>query len=101
MRISGQGLGPGFTTVATRRSVIFRSEGREFVLTPLGYASILLSASREVPRRAADDFRISRRPSIWRWFLMIFVSTETAYRRPRYRDCRAQTSFAFDKLLFI
>ena len=32
----GQGLGPGFTTVATRMSVIFSVEGAEFVFTVLG-----------------------------------------------------------------
>ena len=32
----GQGLGPGFTTVATRRSVIFSVEGLELVFTPFG-----------------------------------------------------------------
>src|SRR5436853_2968576 len=60
MRTSGQGLGPGFTIVATRRSVIFSVDGRELVLTPIGYASIA-SAPKRVPKAAADVFKTSRR----------------------------------------
>src|SRR5438477_1646940 len=57
----GQGLGPGFTIVATRISVIFRVEGLELVLTPLGYASIDSEAKSVLPRTMAEVFRISRR----------------------------------------
>ena len=39
MRMMGQGLGPGFTTVTTRRSVIFSVDGLELVLTPFVWAS--------------------------------------------------------------
>src|SRR2546427_594911 len=60
MRTSGQGLGPGFTIVAMRRSVIFSLDGRELVLTPIGYASIA-SAPKRVPKAAADVFKTSRR----------------------------------------
>src|SRR5437016_10232815 len=60
MRTSGQGLGPGFTIVATRRSVIFSLDGRELVLTPIGYASIAF-APKSVPKAAADVFKTSRR----------------------------------------
>src|SRR5437588_6335480 len=69
-----QGLGPGFTMVATRRSVIFKSEGFEFVLTPPGYASIVSPISSELPSIPADAFRTSRRSTkCWLLSLMSFL----------------------------
>lgn len=67
-----QGLGPGFTM--GRRSVIFKSEGFEFVLTPSGYASIVSPLSSELPSIPADAFRTSRRSTKCRLFsLMSFL----------------------------
>src|SRR5207237_7843663 len=67
----GQGLGPGFTIVAKRMSVIFSFEGREFVLTLLGYASSESPASKAPPIAAAELFSTSRRANTCRPFLLI------------------------------
>src|SRR5882672_2275959 len=61
MRMIGQGLGPGFTTVATRRSVILSVEGLELVLTALGYASSDWSINSAPPSAPIEVFRTSRR----------------------------------------
>src|SRR4029079_10805972 len=61
MRIMGQGLGPGLTIVATRKSVIRNAEGLELVLTPLGYASRGSPSRRAAPSAPAEVFRTSRR----------------------------------------
>jgi len=57
----GQGLGPGFTIVATRKSAIFSAEGLEFVLTPFGYASNEWSSNSAPPSIPIEVFRTSRR----------------------------------------
>src|SRR5204863_4341252 len=68
----GQGLGPGFTIVATRRSVIFSLEGREFVLTFLGETSVASVATRALPSTPTEAARISRRPNTcWAFLLMV------------------------------
>src|SRR4051812_45118790 len=71
----GHGLGPGFTMVATRMSVIFSFEGREFVFTFRGYASSESSANSAPPMAAAELFSISRRASTCRPFLLISSSS--------------------------
>src|SRR5207302_9442922 len=60
MRIIGQVKG-ALTTVATRRSVIFSSDGLEFVLTFLGYASVGSAVMKALPSAAAEDFNTPRR----------------------------------------
>src|SRR6266550_2267906 len=57
----GQGLGPGLTIVATRRSAIFSAEGAELVLTALGYASSESSSNSPAPSAPIEIFRMSRR----------------------------------------
>jgi Txe/YoeB family toxin of Txe-Axe toxin-antitoxin module len=57
----GHGLGPGFTIVATRMSVIFRVEGLEFVFTVLGYAFLGCSSSNPLASASAEVFIMSRR----------------------------------------
>src|SRR5690348_13152711 len=59
----GQGPGPGFTTVATRRSVIFRVDGLECVLTFCWIcASVPASEpSSAPPSIAAEVFNTPRR----------------------------------------
>ena len=81
IRIMEQGLGPGFTIVATRRSVIFKSEGREFALTFFGYNFMASRVSNDVPKMPAEDFRTSRRSINWRLsFLM-----KPSYPREHFR----------------
>src|SRR5258708_6040133 len=57
----GHGLGPGFTRIATRRSVIFKPEGLELVLTVFEKTSVPSPASTEPPSAIAEAFNISRR----------------------------------------
>src|SRR5258705_11799098 len=57
----GQGLGPGLTIVATRRSVIFSAEGAELGLTSLGYACSEPSSNSPAPSAPIEVFRMSRR----------------------------------------
>src|SRR5664280_3191009 len=60
----GQGLGPGFTTVATRRSVILSADGLESVLT-FRCAACSAAASRDTsapPMIPAEVLNRSRRP---------------------------------------
>src|SRR6266513_1057310 len=64
MRIRGQGLGPGFTTVATRRSVIFSLDGPELVLTALGKASVRSPANTQPPSAIAEVFSTARRSNV-------------------------------------
>jgi hypothetical protein len=71
----GQGLGPGFTTVATRRSVTFSVEGLEFVLTAFGYASRASPTSKAPPKAIADVFSTSRRPNFMELFSLISISS--------------------------
>src|SRR6266513_405267 len=92
MRTSGQGLGPGFTIVATRRSVIFSLDGRELVLTPIGYASIAFAPKR-VPKAAADVFKTSRRcmsscpfPRAMQFAVHLKSTRKQVLRRTEYRD---------------
>src|SRR5712691_5655139 len=56
MRIRGQVIGARATT-ATRRSVIFRSDGLELVLVFCRAASSVLSAQKAAPRPAARKLR--------------------------------------------
>src|SRR5260370_40973113 len=56
MRMIGQVIGARATT-ATRRSVIFRSDGLEFVLVFCRAASSVLSAQKAAPRPAARTLR--------------------------------------------
>ena len=58
-----QGLGPGFTTVATRRSVIVRLEGLELVFTLRISASAPAASvpANAPPSIAADVFNTPRR----------------------------------------
>src|SRR5439155_25577846 len=60
MRMIGQVKG-ALRTVATRKSVIFSSDGLEFVLTFFGYASVGSPAMKALPSGAAEDFRTPRR----------------------------------------
>ena len=70
-----QGLGPGFTTVATRRSVILRVEGLEFVFTFFTSAPAAESLPTSAPPNiAAEVFKISRRPSVVSlWLDIVFL----------------------------
>src|SRR3954464_9785685 len=61
MRIIGQGLGPGLTRVATRRSVIFNVDGLEFVFTLFGDAQPSSSSNAPPATARADALKISRR----------------------------------------
>src|ERR1700719_427850 len=65
MRMRGQGLGPGFTRVATRRSVIFSLDGLELVLTPLEKASVRSSVNTKPPSAIAEVFSTSRRSNVF------------------------------------
>src|SRR5712692_8764712 len=56
MRMRGQVIGARATT-ATRRSVIFRSDGLELVLVFCRAASSVLSAQKAAPRPAARKLR--------------------------------------------
>src|SRR6266513_1087471 len=93
MRTSAQGLGPGFTVVATRRSVIFSLDGRELVLTPIGYAS-MASAPKRVPKAAADAFKTSRRcmsscPFPQRCEIHLRSTRKQVLRRTECHDCQS------------
>src|SRR5271157_5632722 len=60
----GHGLGPGFATMATRRSVILSADGLEFVLT-FRWAGCSAAASRDrsaPPIIPAEVLNRSRRP---------------------------------------
>src|SRR5437763_14885674 len=61
MRISGQGLGPGLTRVATRRSVIFSVDGLEFVFAFFGDAQTGSSSNAPPARARPEALRIARR----------------------------------------
>src|ERR1700677_3316125 len=63
MRIRGQGLGPGFTMVHTRRSVILSVDGLELVFTFFcGACSAAASRDRRaLPTIPADVLKRSRR----------------------------------------
>src|SRR5438445_10645036 len=98
MRTSGQGLGPGFTIVATRRSVIFSLDGRELVLTPIGYASIA-SAPKRVPKAAADAFKTSRRcmsscpfPRAMQFEIYLKSTRKQVLRRAECHDCQSSSA---------
>ena len=72
MRMIGHGLGPGLTTVATRRSVIFNVEGLEFVLTFLRVSLRRPPANRPrlKPQPSLSDFAASKKIaaiSIYSW----------------------------------
>ena len=73
----GQGLGPGFTTVATRRSVILSVDGLEFVLT-FRCAACSAAASRDrsaPPIITAELLNRSRRPILpLRFNIAVFSS---------------------------
>src|SRR5581483_518338 len=57
-----QGLGPGFFTVATRRSVILSVDGLEFVLTfRICGSAVAYFCKSAPPNRAADLLRSPRR----------------------------------------
>jgi hypothetical protein len=71
MRMMVQGLGPGFTTVATRRSVIFNVDGPELVFTPFALTSMDFPESRVPPSASAEDFRTSRRPNLFPLLLLM------------------------------
>src|SRR5262247_928234 len=58
MRMRGQVIGARATT-ATRRSVIFRSDGLELVLIFCTAASSVLSAQKDAARPAARKLRLS------------------------------------------
>src|SRR5579862_5718356 len=60
IRISGQVIG-AFVTTATRRSVIFRSDGLEFVLVFCGAASSVSSAQKAAPSPQASEPAVDRR----------------------------------------
>src|ERR1019366_538040 len=69
-----QGLGPGFTTVATRRSVILSADGLELALT-FRCAACWAAASRErsaPPMIPAEVLNRSRRPILPLRFNMPF-----------------------------
>src|SRR5208337_4315698 len=87
MRTIVQGPGPGFTTVATRRSVIFRLEGLELVFTLRNCGSESASAfipAHAPPSIAADVFKTPRRSTVrsfcldidsspLRWLLLVLL----------------------------
>src|SRR5436309_1249943 len=60
MRISGQVIG-ALATTATRRSVIFRSDGRELVFVFCTAPSSVSSAQKAAPSPAASDPPADRR----------------------------------------
>src|SRR5580704_6504198 len=64
MRMRGHGLGPGFTMVATRISVILSADGLELLLTFFcGACSAAASRDRSaVPTIPAEVLNRSRRP---------------------------------------
>src|ERR1700744_448087 len=71
MRIIGHGLGPGFTMIAYRISVIFSVEGLEFRFTFLTAGSCSAAAfsseyllSRPPPITAMDDLKKPRRMNL-------------------------------------
>src|SRR5258708_1513415 len=75
----GQGLGPGFTIVATRRSVIFSADGLEFVFTAFGKASSGSLISKPLPKARADVFITSRRLKTFP--LLLFMANQS-FPRP-------------------
>src|SRR5262249_4244059 len=94
-RMIGHGLGPGFTTVATRISVIFNAEGAECVFTALGYASAGWFSRSPPPIASAEVFMTSRRlkpfrlpiricPSYWESWLRQSRSIELIQSRKLY-----------------
>src|ERR1017187_10314101 len=64
MRIRGQGLGPGFTMVHTRRSVILSADGLEFLFTfCCGACSAAASRDKSAPPTSpAELLKRSLRP---------------------------------------
>src|ERR1700691_5522941 len=60
IRISGHVIG-AFVTTATRKSVIFRSDGLELVLVFCGAASSVSSAQKEAPSPHASVPAVDRR----------------------------------------
>src|SRR6266403_3929902 len=104
MRMMGQGLGPGFTRVATRRSVIFSLDGLELVLTPLGKASVRSPASTKPPTAIAEVFSTSRRSNV---FPPFFFMTRCPLKpqsflnlsyRPGYRPASSQRIYGQNKI---
>src|SRR5712671_5469071 len=104
----GQGLGPGFTRAATRRSVIFKLEGLELVFMVFEKTSVASPASIEPPSAIAEAFNISRRPSELSRFL--FMALSFSYRqvsqirlvglladRNHLREYALRQDFPFDK----
>src|SRR5277367_3936726 len=72
-RISGQFIG-AWPTIATRMSVIFSSDGFEFVLTYDWYAWMSLSAQKAAPKPAAPAaFRNPRREDALLWPFLCFM----------------------------
>src|ERR1035437_5752934 len=82
----GQGLGPGFTRVATRRSVILSADGLELVLT-FRCAACSAAASRDrsaPPMIPAEVLNRSRRPILpLRLNIAVFSSLSAGLPQPR------------------
>src|ERR1700730_5163743 len=104
MRMRGQGLGPGFTRVATRRSVIFSLDGLELVLTPLGKASVRSPPNTKPPSASAEVFSTPRRSKLFPPFFPMarcpFESVESfefVYRLG-YRPASSQRIYAQNKI---
>src|SRR5260370_24774683 len=104
MRMRGQGLGPGCTGVATRRSVIFSLDGLELVLTPLGKASVRSSVNTKPPNAIAEVFSTSRRsnvfPPVFSMARCPFESVEflNLSYRPAYRPASSHIIYTQNKL---
>src|SRR3981081_117102 len=73
----GQVMG-ALAMVATRRSVIFSSEGFEFVLTCWGTASSVPSVKTAAPAAPASPFRNPRLPGAFARDLMFIVPLDWA-----------------------
>src|SRR4051794_5335175 len=73
IRTSGQVMG-AFASVATRRSVIFSSEGLELVLVLCGSASSTSSAQKDEAANAPAPFRKPRRPTPFDALFMTFTT---------------------------
>src|SRR5579862_8723729 len=80
MRIIGHGLGPGFCTTATRRSVTRRADGLELVFTfRWGACSAAASRDRSAPPRIpAEVLNRSRRPILPLPFHIAVFSSQLA-----------------------
>src|SRR5579864_6320742 len=99
IRISGQVNGAPFTT-ATRRSVIFRSDGCEFRLTFCTAASRVGSAQKLAPSAAAADPRNRRRPNPADVFMRIILLPNKRRAEGAFRWCYILVRYPSGKFHF-